>query len=287
METDHKRSKEETEKITIIMTCYNRRDMTTACIRSLRNNKTGCCFIVVDDGSTDGTRNSLKELQAEGTEISVLGGDGKLFYSGGMRKGIEEAKRQEGTAWYLIVNDDVAFKAGVIDGMAQTEDRYYKDTGEHRVLIGCTLSESGGLSYGGIRYTGRGVKYEICSPEDEGECDTFNANCVLIPHDIFFETENIDSKYIHSLGDFDYGLSMSRRGVKLCTYGEYVGICNDNSTEGTWMDTGLSRRDRLRAKENPKGAPFPQWFYFLRKNFGLRKALLHSVTPYVRIALGK
>ncbi len=276
------------ETVTVILTCYNRSRMTLNCIRSIAGESDcSCFFIVVDDGSTDDTQERLKELKQGGTELTVLKGNGGLFYSGGMRKGIEEAKKKSGTAYYLIVNDDVVFLSGVIDAMIREEGRFFVETGKHEVLIGCTCSDQGELTYGGIRYTGKGIKYQICSPKEREQCDTFNANCVLIPGEIFFQTENIDPVYIHSLGDFDYGLSMSKKGIRLCTYDRFVGTCNENSEKNTWMDKGLGRIERLRAKEGPKGAPFRQWFYYLRKNFGLRAALVHGFTPYIRILLGR
>ena len=279
--------KEIAATITVILTCYNRSAMTLSCIRSLTDNKAELLFIVVDDNSTDGTPDRLRELMDEGVKVKVLFGDGGLYYSGGMRKGIAAAKEQAKTPFYLIVNDDVVFKPGILDKLIGEEGRFFAEKKEHEVLIGCTCAGSGSLTYGGIRYTGSGIRYMVCPPEDDGLCDTFNANCVLIPRDIFFATENIDPVYIHSLGDFDYGMSMSRRGISLRTFGEYVGECNENGTDNTWMDKSLGIRQRLRKKESPKGAPFHQWFYYLKKNFGIKAALLHGWTPYIRILLGK
>ena len=43
----------------------------------------------------------------------------------------------------------------------------------------------------------------------------------------------------------------------------------------------------IRLKESVKGAPFKQWFYFLKKNFGIFTAVIHAFTPYIRIILKK
>lgn len=86
------------KKLTVIMTCFNRKDYTLRCINSL-NETAGLLadwrfnYVVVDDNSTDGTEDALVELSAAArTDICVLKGNGNLFYTGGMRKGIEYAK---------------------------------------------------------------------------------------------------------------------------------------------------------------------------------------------------
>ena len=45
--------------------------------------------LVVDDASTDGTSDALKKFDS----VTVLSGNGSLFYSGGMRLAISEAKK--------------------------------------------------------------------------------------------------------------------------------------------------------------------------------------------------
>ncbi len=93
----------------------------------------------------------------------------------------------------------------------------------------------------------------------------------------------IDPFYRHSIGDFDYGLQISRKGYEIRVFSEFAGECNDNTLQKTWQDETLPR---LRLKESRKGLPFADWFHFLHKNFGLGTAIVRSVTPYIRILLG-
>ena len=75
--------------------------------------------------------------------------------------------------------------------------------------------------------------------EWETPADTFNANCVLIPYKAFERVGAMDSYYRHSLGDFDYGLSLKRAGYKVYQSKEFAGMCNNNDSKGTWTDTCL------------------------------------------------
>ena len=113
-----------------------------------------------------------------------------------------------------------------------------------------------------------------------------NANCVLIPYDLFRKTGSMDKHYHHSLGDFDYGFALRQAGGKLYVSRDYVGECCDNPQTGTWHNRSLSIRQRIRKKESVKGDPAGPWFYYLKKHFGLFTAVKSSVTPYIRIFLG-
>lgn len=267
--------------LTAILTCYNRKFKTMKCIESMvkGNPKLDIEFIVVDDNSTDQTAISLKNMKAAGYKITVLHGTGGLYWSGGMRMGIAYAKQHTMSEHYILVNDDVEFFEHTIEQLI--------DLCENNVVVGAMCNAEGKLSYGGIKYEPGTVKYKMIGPMDnERSCDTFNANCVLMPYEIFKETPNIDKVYKHSLGDFDYGLSIGKNHRKAVA-DFFVGTCTDNDIQGTWQDKSLSRIRRLKLKKGVKGAPFFQWFYFLNKNFGIHMAIIHSVTPFIRIFVRK
>ncbi|MCD7824191.1 MAG: glycosyltransferase family 2 protein [Oscillospiraceae bacterium] len=268
-------------KVLAIFTCFNRKDKTENCIRKLTASNPTCefTFVVADDNSTDGTQEILTSMQTD-FDIHLLKGDGNLFYSGGMRLGMDYALNKLGSDYdyMLMMNDDVEFYDHCIEKMAEQSIEQ-----NNSIIVGATEDSCGKLSYSAMKVE-RGY-YFSRMPIDrwKDEADTFNANCVLIPYEAFKKTGSIDSVYVHSLGDFDYGLALKRNGYKLHVNREYVGCCNNNPSAGTWTDRSLSRRERIRKKESVKGAPTKQWFHFLRKNFGLPRAVFSSMTPFFRI----
>lgn len=268
-------------KIIVVLTSYNRREKTVSAITKLIYGNENCIFqfVVVDDNSSDGTVECISEIK--NAKLIIEKGDGSLFYSGGMRKGMQIASRlRENFDYALIINDDVEFFDNAIDKMIE-QSKKQKDS----VIVGTCCDEEGNLSYGAIKYQ-KGIKYHTLTIDEwETLADTFNANCVLIPYNIFIKSECIDSMYIHSLGDFDYGLALKRKGVCIHPSRQYIGICNPNSIENTWLDKKLSIRDRIRKKESIKGAPSKQWFYFLKKNFGIFYAIKGTISPFMRIIL--
>ena len=241
-------------------------------------------FIVVNDGSTDGTGDALAALNAQYHNITVLNGDGNLFYSKGMRKGMEWLNRSGIQHDYvLLVNDDVAFENKAVErliGESRAKD--------NAIIVGATCDEDGRFTYGGVRYRKGTIDVEFVTPETpEILCETFNGNCVLIPWGSYVNCKPMDGLYAHAAGDFDYGFSLSRSGAKIFSSSFYVGTCGRNGVKGTWNDRTLTRRERLQKKESPKGLPFQSWMHFLYKNFGLKQAVLHGFTPYIKILLGK
>lgn len=267
-------------KITVILTCFNRKDKTINCINKLINNRAIIDFIVIDDNSSDGTAEVLTTIKS----VEVFKGTGNLYWSRGMHVGIEKYLNRENKSDYvMLVNDDVDFKAGIVDRMVQFNNE------STEVLVGATCGSNGEFTYGGMKLNVPCKKdiYHHVMIDDDLECDTFNCNCVLFPDEIIRKIGNFDSHYTHSLADIDYGFMVKRGGFMIKTTNFYVGICNTNSTVGTWKDNSLSRIQRIRKKESVKGAPFKEWFYFLNKNFGIFYALKYSITPYLKILMGR
>lgn len=94
--------------ITVIFTCFNRKEKTLQCIRSLSegNKQLSFSYVIVDDNSTDGTREALEALKQEGTDLTLLSGTGSLFWAGGMRRGIAYARsirRQIIICWSMMM----------------------------------------------------------------------------------------------------------------------------------------------------------------------------------------
>ena len=264
-----------------LMTCYNRKEKTIRALENLIQGNTAIefSFLIADDGSSDGTYEELSRI----SQTKVIRGNGSWFYSGGMRAVIDEAKKEKKDYDYcLFFNDDVDFQESAIEHLCQKDASC--------IWVGPTSDEEGKLSYGGVLKTSkwRPNPEIIMAEKTEGkECDTFNANCVLIPWDIFIELDNIDKVYTHSMGDFDYGFSARRKGYVIKVSNEFVGICPDNPVASSWRNTELSRKERLRKKESPKGLPGKEWFYYLKKNYNVVTAVVYSIIPYIRIILKK
>jgi len=309
------------QSVCVLLTTYNRADVTIKALNSIDDESLRIDYLVVDDASSDGTRAALRDWNNTDTDnvtrdtneeplrkskgiLHIIKGSGSLYWAGGMRKGMEfllnadkkagETVVKEGDKlirrrvkpydYLLLINDDVVFYPGIIRKMIERS----KSKGDMPVT-GATRDKKGKASYGGVIYDMKKAKPRQMdiSEAEEYPVDTINCNCFLLPWEIFREAGAFDSMYIHSLADHDYGFTLSNMGYDIWLTDFYVGECEDNSIKGTWRDRTLSRSERLKKKESVKGLPRKQWYYYLKKNFGSRQAIWHSITPYLRILFGK
>ncbi len=272
--------------IQVIFTCYNRAEKTQKCILSLLSGNPSLQFrfIAVNDGSTDNTSQILAATDEEFHCVTEIKGDGSLFYSKGMRKGMEALNASgEISDYVMLVNDDVDFADHAVERLIDESKAK-----QNAIIVGATHDDNGNFTYGGVKYKKGTIDYALMTCEQSDElCNTFNANCVLIPWRLYASVEPMDDHYAHAAGDFDYGFSLSRAGALIYTSSFYAGKCNRNPSKGTWNDPSLPRIERLKKKESPKGLPLGSWLHFLHKNFGLKQVILHGFTPYIRILLGK
>ncbi len=271
--------------VTVMMTCFNRKEYTTACVRALAEGNPSIVFrfIITDDNSSDGTKEALGRLPYT---IILLKGDGQLYWNGGMQKSLDYAlKSEEKTDYYMLVNDDVKFAKNAVERLIERQKMAEKEA----VIVGATTDRQGRISYGGVKLLSKHfAKFALVEPSVPLlECDTFNGNCVLLPKRVFEQAGNVDGVYRHSMSDYDYGMHIRRLGFPIYNGEGYVGVCEDNEITGSWRDVSLSRKERLKKKESPKGLPRKDWYYFIKKNYGFLPALYHSITPYLRILLKK
>jgi len=92
------------QSIYIIIPVHNRKDITLKCLETLKDNGDLAKYytIVVDDGSTDGTSEVIKSLYPE---VIILEGDGNLWWTGAIVKGMEYAYEKE-AEYFIWLNDD-------------------------------------------------------------------------------------------------------------------------------------------------------------------------------------
>jgi GT2 family glycosyltransferase len=120
----------------LIIPVHNRRQVTLSCLHHLQQNGDLARYkaIVVDDGSTDGTGTAIKQ---QFPTVIVLTGDGNLWWTGAIAKGMQYASEQ-GADYFFWLNDDCLPAAGAIAKMVQ-----FMQTNP-RSLVGatCYISES-------------------------------------------------------------------------------------------------------------------------------------------------
>jgi GT2 family glycosyltransferase len=217
-----------TTRVAAVLAAYNRKDLTLACLRSLRAQQVAGVALdafALDDASSDGTAAAIAE---EFPEITLLHGNGKLYWNGGMRRAFAAAMAGD-YDYYLWMNDDTELDDGALAVLLDTE-RQLRERGHEAVIVaGSTRHpDTGELTYGGVvrSHRWRPMRSELVEPGDTPRpCDTMNGNATLISRPVVRRVGNIDPAFVQCMGDFDYGLRARAAGCSVWIAPGTLGAC--------------------------------------------------------------
>ncbi len=271
--------------IAVIMTCYNRRNITLACLHALYQQNNHCDVYLTDDGSSDGTTEAIK---AEYPEVQILQGNGNLFWVGGMHLAFGEAIKHQ-YDYYLWLNDDTFLEANAVSKLLHVHQNLTELGYPDSIVVGSTKdSITGKATYGGAVKSKKWYsnKFEFLEPSSViQQCDAMYGNCVLIPKSVAAKVGNIDTAFVHSLGDLDYALRAGNLGCKIWVAPGYIGTCNKNSIRNSWVDTNLNILERLKKVLQIKGFPLKSWTIFCSRHSG-PFWIFYWFLPYIRAIIG-
>jgi GT2 family glycosyltransferase len=267
-----------------VLTSYNRREKTLSALRSFFAQGQGMelSAVLMDDGSEDGTTTAV---QAEFPQVIVLKGDGSLYWNRGMAVAYKVAFSL-GADYYLWLNDDTKLYPNALSSLLMDDQSICNPTGS--IIIGSTQDpDTGALTYGGVRAISKWHMGKFMHVEPSSElqsCDAMNGNIVLISDSATRSIGEMDWRFSHAIGDFDYGLRAVCAGVSLVLGRGVHGTCARNPAGSAWYEC-QTMRGRLQRVNTPKGLPMKEWAYFLRRHGGLTWPLAWLAT-YRRIITG-
>jgi len=271
--------------IAVIMTCHNRHDITISCLQLLYQQDAKFDVYLVDDGSSDGSSDSIRKYYPE---VKVFQGDGNLFWAGGMRFAFGEALKND-YDYYAWLNDDTMLHSKALNNLLESHSALIKRGYPDSIVAGSTHDPiTGKATYGGAVKSKRWYsnKMEFLEPSQElQECDTMYGNFVLIPRSVAAKVGNIDSAFIHAMGDIDYGLRARQLGCSIWAAPGFIGTCAQNSADGSWVDLNLSVIERLKKAFQVKNFPIAPWTAFTKRHSGFWW-FLHWCLPYIRAVIG-
>lgn len=257
--------------IAILITCYNRKEKTLACLKSLyksieaSNSNSQFNIYLVDDGSSDGTSDAVL---SNFPNVEIIQGSGKLFWAGGMRLAWNTALHSN-PEYYLLLNDDTFLYENAINCLLKTSLSFFCDTSNHAIFIGSTIDEKAAkITYGGRKLNSRfrPNSYLINSDTTPLECDIGNANIMLVPRSIVQEIGILSEKYTHSTADFDYTLRAKKARFKVMVVPGILGICEHDHGEG-WLSSKFNLTERIRYLYSPKGLAYKEYLFYIKSHF--------------------
>lgn len=266
------------KSIAVLLTCHNRRNKTLACLCSFYNAIHPENFLfeifLVDDGSTDGTSEAIKE---KFPQINIIEGNGNLFWNRGMHLAWKTAKGNKAYDYYLWLNDDVLIRSNGLTTIIN-------DAKEKPESIICGAMQSA-ITKTSITYGGKNKEGKLIKPTGKPTpCMFINGNMVLIPNNIVTSIDILDPFYPHAIGDYEYGLRASKAGYQCYVSSDFTGFCENNPSLPKWCLCNVNFLDRLKSLYSPLGNSHPFYFFIYEyKYHGLFVALKHYITIHLRV----
>ncbi|MDJ0744591.1 MAG: glycosyltransferase family 2 protein [Xenococcaceae cyanobacterium MO_167.B27] len=219
------------EPVYIIIPVHNRRQITLKCLDNL--SKCGDLqryyVVVVDDGSTDGTTEAINSSYPD---VTVLPGDGNLWWTGAIKKGMQYAYEQ-GAEYFIWLNDDCYPLENAIVKLIEISK-----SGHNLIVGGQSLDpDTKEPSYGGI--VAKGTKIQHINAHDKltQECDGLAGNFVCISSKIInsigYPKNKIFPQYY---GDVTYTNTAKKKGYKLLISKEAIAYCKNQHSVVSWLN---------------------------------------------------
>ncbi len=174
----------------VVIPVFNPGKVLVECLKAIRASSIQVDVVVVDDGSSDGwVQQAVEQFPAV-----VVHGDGNLWWSGGMNKGVRRAEKL-GATHIIALNHDCHIESSTLERLI---DQGTKSAG---AIVGSKVLDSskpdqlvcvgGYIENGMLRYRGSG---EL----DEGQHDRTVATDWLPGYSLFFSVD-----VFNRLGGFD------------------------------------------------------------------------------------
>ncbi len=273
-------------RVEIVTPVHNRKNITLLCLKSLSRLSTEKCeihTIVVDDGSTDGTTDAIRE---QFPEVEVIAGNGDLWFTEGTNVAIRAALKHN-PDYVLMINDDAVFDANFLNCMVETAEKH-----PHSVIGSLLLlwdqphkifqvAPVWNTWLGGWRHWYSQTVWTV--PGKPWKVDLIVGNCLLVPAQAFREAGLMNSQRYPNFGDAEFTPRLKRLGWQLLIEPRARVFCQPNAVpvrvrtmgfrkvfSALFLDLGQNPNLRRRFYANIDGAPttlagFVSFFAFLAR----------------------
>ena len=196
--------------IHIIVPVYNRSKITNKfadCLISQTYQNYN--FILVDDGSTDDT---VKSIKKKIKNLTVIKGDGNLWWAGGIQLGIDWLKKniKNKSEIVLIANDDIVFDKYYLENAINI----FKNTERSFLIAGYSNDEKINNLYCFNNKNGRFIQEN----DANFKANCFAMNSTFCQLNYLEDTGDLHTKLLpHYLADIEYSFRAIKKGYKVIT----------------------------------------------------------------------
>lgn len=206
-------------RVIVLILSYNGKSLLEDCINSyLGNNYSNFKIAVIDNGSTDGTKEFIESYFPQ---AKVLRTDINLKYSGGLNFGLKYAFKMQKADYVLISNNDVVADKNLISALVETGEAH-KEAG---FIIGKVYYyekpdtlQTVGKKFDPVLWNGGHI--------GQGEIDTGQYDQIaerawcddifwLVKRELYEKTGGYDTEFAFQGEDFDWQVRAKQLGYKI------------------------------------------------------------------------
>ena len=278
------------KQVAVLLTCHNRVNKTISCLRSLyeaydrfverEGQIISMKIFLTDDGCTDHTASEVEHTFA-GKNITIIQGDGSLYWAGGMRKAWREAL-QENSRWdyFLLLNDDTDLLENLFDELRNALDYSSHEFGKAGLISGVTTAKTDEhlITYGGSVWINKlaAIQQRVEPQGVPVECDMATANILLVPMTVVDKIGIFYDGYTHAHADYDYSICAKKAGFPVLITARACGRCDvdhrDEKSERAYI-LGMTFSQRKAFFSNPVHSS-KDYLCYIRRNAPLRYPLV-------------
>jgi GT2 family glycosyltransferase len=206
-------------EVLVLILSYNGKNLLNDCLRSyLSNSYPSFRVVVIDNGSTDGTR---EYVESNFPEVKLLRTDINLKYSGGFNFGLKYAFDEQRVDYVLITNNDVVADKNLISALVEIGEKY-KEAG---FIIGKVYFhekpdtfQTVGKKYDSVLWNGGHIGHlekdigQFDKVEERAWCDDIYW---LVRRELYEKTGGYDTEFAFQGEDFDWQVRAKQLGYKI------------------------------------------------------------------------
>lgn len=252
----------------VVTAVHNRIDITTRFVESLKEQtyRGRIRFIMVDDGSTDGTDKRIKELYSDTT---IIYGDGNLYWGGALHMAYKYLMSQNPADGDVIffVNDDSRLEPDFLEKAVMILDNYPND-----LVTGCAYGiNTGNYLDGPVFFNLDNGEVTLLPAGEVGNCASTRA--LLMKAKVFKEIGGFHPVLLpHYASDYEYTIRAAKKGHRIISdknlkYSFREDTTGDNSHKNLSLKRIMSKRSKL----NP----------FYKLSFFLMIAPIYKIPNYI------
>lgn len=268
-------------KIAVLLTCFNRKEKTIACLRSLYDtyqdaqSSVDVEVFLTDDGSSDGTSEAVSSLTPF-FPLTLLKGDGSLFWNGGMNNSWRAAIKKGNFDGYLWLNDDCVVLKEFWEDLVRADEYSIATYGKRGIYVGSTCEpDRETFSYGGFNYINKWtLKDKLIHPDGKSfqNCQCAHGNITYVSHEVVEQRGVLFDGYHHGAGDHDYTYLAYKAGIPLLVMPRYAAVCENDHNVANYVRSLLlmNLQERLKYMWHPRGGNLKSRLLFQKRCFPYR-----------------